>query len=631
MDHGTVTVLGRRRPHDDELRAQELREREADSWPPPSPPRCATGGRWATATAACGRASPATSPSCCRPARRCRCSSRRCDRCGVPYRAENSSVVYVAPEVRELLARAPRRRRPDRRAGAGGRSAHRRCTAAATSSCTTGDAPAGAGARSPTPRRGSRTTRSPTASPTCGRSPGDVGELAPAELLDAARRAAPGAGGGPGRARRPRRLAAGPLRRRPGPGVDGRRRAGPAPLPALGRVPGRRGPGQRHDPARARPRRRADHDRARGQGPRVPDHRRVRADDTRCRRRSSMSVVWPAGTWTLAEQGQRRCSRSSARSTSRWATPSGGACCTSPAPAPSTTSWCRCTAAGEDRARARRKATSATVLAEAGAVGHGAVAASSAPRSPCRRRRCRAAHAAVGRPGSVGRRTAPRRGRRRPSARHLGHPTRPRRPARRRAARRRARTTRGCARRESTSTCHRGSAAATARRSGAPCTPSSRTPTSSTGGDIDRLSAAQCAAEGIFGFEARVAALCRSALGAPIVRAAAAGAPALARAVRRRRARPHRARGLRRPAGADRRRAGHRRLQDRPVVERRRAVGPARPLPAPAGRVRRGPRALLDEPIAGGVIVGAGPTVRPTSSRSSGGARRWPRSRALAG
>ena len=44
-----------------------------------------------------------------------------------------------------------------------------------------------------------------------------------------------------------------------------------------------------------------------------------------------------------------------------------------------------------------------------------------------------------------------------------------------------------------------------------------------TGADIDRLSAAQCAAEGIFGFESRVAALCRSALAAPIVQRAAGG------------------------------------------------------------------------------------------------------------
>ena len=44
------------------------------------------------------------------------------------------------------------------------------------------------------------------------------------------------------------------------------------------------------------------------------------------------------------------------------------------------------------------------------------------------------------------------------------------------------------------------------------------------GADIDELAAAQCAAEGIFGLEERVAALSRSALTAPIVVAAAGGA-----------------------------------------------------------------------------------------------------------
>ena len=44
------------------------------------------------------------------------------------------------------------------------------------------------------------------------------------------------------------------------------------------------------------------------------------------------------------------------------------------------------------------------------------------------------------------------------------------------------------------------------------------------GVDIEPLAASQCAAEGIFGFEPHVAALARSALAAPVVRAAAAGA-----------------------------------------------------------------------------------------------------------
>ena len=124
---------------------------------------------------------------------------------------------------------------------------------------------------------GSRTTRSPRHWPTCGRSRRRRPRR-PGRADRAARRAAAGAGGGPRRARRPRRVAADPLRRRPGPGVDGRRRAGAAPLPALGQVPSRRRPGRRHDPARARPRRGADDDRPRGEGPGVPDHRRVRTD-----------------------------------------------------------------------------------------------------------------------------------------------------------------------------------------------------------------------------------------------------------------------------------------------------------------------------------------------------------------
>ncbi len=45
-----------------------------------------------------------------------------------------------------------------------------------------------------------------------------------------------------------------------------------------------------------------------------------------------------------------------------------------------------------------------------------------------------------------------------------------------------------------------------------------------TGDNINGLAVVQCAAEGIFGFEDRVAALSRSALGAPIVQEAAAGA-----------------------------------------------------------------------------------------------------------
>jgi ATP-dependent helicase/nuclease subunit A len=46
-----------------------------------------------------------------------------------------------------------------------------------------------------------------------------------------------------------------------------------------------------------------------------------------------------------------------------------------------------------------------------------------------------------------------------------------------------------------------------------------------TGSDIDTLARAQCAAEGVIGLDARVAALARSAIGAPIVRDVAGGVP----------------------------------------------------------------------------------------------------------
>ena len=110
-------------------------------WPPPSPPPCARVGPSATAPAGCGRAGPATSPCCCRPARRCRCSSRRSPDLAVPYRAENASVVYLAPEIRDVCWRcAPPPIRPT--SWRSSPACARRCTAAATSSCSTG-APAG--------------------------------------------------------------------------------------------------------------------------------------------------------------------------------------------------------------------------------------------------------------------------------------------------------------------------------------------------------------------------------------------------------------------------------------------------------------------------------------------------------
>ena len=46
---------------------------------------------------------PATSPCCSLPARRCRRSKRPCASASIPYRAENSSVVYATTEIRHLM------------------------------------------------------------------------------------------------------------------------------------------------------------------------------------------------------------------------------------------------------------------------------------------------------------------------------------------------------------------------------------------------------------------------------------------------------------------------------------------------------------------------------------------------
>ena len=75
-DHGTVHVLGATAHDEVDAEAHAL-ARGASPSASPSSPRSATSGRSATATAACGRAGPATSPSCSRRARRCRCSRRR--------------------------------------------------------------------------------------------------------------------------------------------------------------------------------------------------------------------------------------------------------------------------------------------------------------------------------------------------------------------------------------------------------------------------------------------------------------------------------------------------------------------------------------------------------------------------
>ena len=182
----------------------------------------------------------------------------------------------LAPEIRD--AACSRCARPTTRPTSWRSSPRcaRRCTAAATSSCSSG---ARAGGRCRIwHRRGAR-RRSPTI-----RSPRRSRHLrvdrratsavvTPADLLDRLvdeRRVLDGAldGADARDVWRRVRFVVDQARAWTDAGGHGLRR-----YLALGRAarPPRAGP--RHDPARARPRRRADHDGARRQGPRVPDHR----------------------------------------------------------------------------------------------------------------------------------------------------------------------------------------------------------------------------------------------------------------------------------------------------------------------------------------------------------------------
>ena len=100
--HGTVTVLGLE-PHDDELRAQELRELEAASVA--ATVATALRERWPIADGVGGlRPCRAGDVAILLPARTSLpMLETALAQLGVPYRAENASVVYVAPEIRDLL------------------------------------------------------------------------------------------------------------------------------------------------------------------------------------------------------------------------------------------------------------------------------------------------------------------------------------------------------------------------------------------------------------------------------------------------------------------------------------------------------------------------------------------------
>ncbi len=71
---------------------------------PRSPPRSPTGGPSTTnSSMRSGRACPATSACCCPPGSPCRRSKPSSATPALPYRAENSSVVYASSEIRSLL------------------------------------------------------------------------------------------------------------------------------------------------------------------------------------------------------------------------------------------------------------------------------------------------------------------------------------------------------------------------------------------------------------------------------------------------------------------------------------------------------------------------------------------------
>ena len=104
-------------------------------------------------------------------------------------------------------------------------------------------------------------------------------------------------------ARRPRRVAASPLRGRAGTRLERRGRSRAPALSGLGEPAGQREPHRRHDPARARPRRRAHHDHPCRQGPRVPDHGRHRSHHHV--RPASRATRW-CGTATRGRSPARR-------------------------------------------------------------------------------------------------------------------------------------------------------------------------------------------------------------------------------------------------------------------------------------------------------------------------------------
>ena len=225
------------------------------------------------------RAGPATSPSCCRPAHRCRRSKRRCASAKSPTVPRTARVVYADRRDPPSHAGAPGGRRPDR-----------------------SNSPLVAALRTPAVRlqrrRAVRVGARRRPRGTCGQA--TAGRAADHPVADAiahlrsrrangsvadacrpargARRRATASSMPRSTALTPRRVAAGPLRDRPGQRMERRRRPRCCVATCVGAPAVAGGP---QSPTailpETRQRRGADHDDPRGQGPRVPDHDRVRA------------------------------------------------------------------------------------------------------------------------------------------------------------------------------------------------------------------------------------------------------------------------------------------------------------------------------------------------------------------
>ena len=530
--HGTVTVLGAE-PHIDLPRAAAETAARARGRRRGRRRRAGAGRGLAGVARRRAAAVPrrATSPSCCRRGCRCRRCRWRSAARDVPYRAENSSLVYARPGDPGADAGAARRRRPHRRAGHRLARCAPRCSAAATATCTSGRSRTASAGDWSADRPPSCTTHPVGRGAACAsaRWPSRIPYSTPSQLLSWLVQRAVRDGTRARPARQPRRVAPGAVRHRPGPRVERGRRPRRAPLPAVDSAAGRRGSLRRRDrAARDRPRCGAHHDRACRQGPGVPHHHRV--GPHRQAAAAPVADGWSGrpSTWALSETRRPhvRAVRTRRRADERRRTPPPAVRGMHTGDGPP-----RGVAAPRREAQRVGRRTTSPTPATAPRTARSSAPMPRCPLAPHRPANCRGPTKATGSP--PGRPTWPRASepaalsattlagwqRRQDCPPTLGlRPTRPRRPGLRKDPvdldlppwqRGRYGTAVGRA-------VHAVLQFADLR----------------TGANIPALAAAQAAAEGVIGHERTIDRLARSALQAPIV-AEGIGGPALARAVRR--------------------------------------------------------------------------------------------------